>query len=87
MPDDSSTPIEGHDPWARMRDRHCACLRSKEMFYDNGIPLRTAVPAVFLGAARRTSRGPDELWLAWKIAAPTAPATGVDCIGRGKKPL
>jgi hypothetical protein len=39
MPDDSATPVEAHDPWARMRDRHCACLRSKEMFYDNGIPL------------------------------------------------
>jgi hypothetical protein len=36
----SDEPLEPmHDPWARMRNRHCTCLRSKEMYYDNGIPL------------------------------------------------
>jgi hypothetical protein len=28
------------DPWTRLNEgRHCNCLRSKEMFYDTGVPL------------------------------------------------
>jgi hypothetical protein len=27
------------DPWERLRERPCRFLRSKEMFYDNGIPV------------------------------------------------
>jgi hypothetical protein len=26
------------DPWLRLREGPCRSLRSKEMFYDNGIP-------------------------------------------------
>jgi hypothetical protein len=40
---DDITPPEDICPsdvnWARLRERHCRHLRSKEMFYDNGIPL------------------------------------------------
>lgn len=28
-----------NDPWLRLSEGPCRCLRSKEMFYDNGTPL------------------------------------------------
>jgi hypothetical protein len=58
MPDDSA--ISPHDAWARLRDRHCACLRSKEMFYDNGIPLEDrGSSGIFWCSQTHKPLGPD----------------------------
>ena len=46
--------------WARLRERHCNCLRSKEMFYDNGIPLEDrGSSGIFWCSQTHKPLGPD----------------------------
>jgi hypothetical protein len=48
------------DHWARLRERHCRHLRSKEMFYDNGIPLEDrGSSGVFWCSHTHKCLGPD----------------------------
>lgn len=50
------------DPWARFRERHCECLRAKEMFYDNGIPLEDRCSSgIFWCSQTHKPLGPDGL--------------------------
>jgi hypothetical protein len=61
---------QSNDAWAKLRQRHCDCLRSKEMFYDNdfsdndlydnGIPLEDRNSSgIFWCSQTHRSLGPD----------------------------
>jgi hypothetical protein len=59
------------DPWARLRDRHCRCLRSKEMFYDNGIPLEDrGSSGIFWCSQTHKPLGPDDLVVSMEECGP-----------------
>jgi hypothetical protein len=48
------------DPWERLRQRPCRFLRSKEMFYDNGIPLeQRSGSGIFWCGHTHKCLGPD----------------------------
>jgi hypothetical protein len=48
------------DPWARLQSRPCRCLRSKEMFYDNGTPLEErGGSGIFWCSQTHNCMGPD----------------------------
>jgi hypothetical protein len=48
------------DAWLRLREGPCRCLRSKEMFYDNGIPLEErSGSGIFWCSQTHKCLGPD----------------------------
>lgn len=48
------------DPWTRLSQRPCRNLRSKEMFYDNGIPLEErSGSGIFWCGETHKCLGPD----------------------------
>jgi hypothetical protein len=48
------------DPWIRLKERPCRYLVSKEMFYDNGIPLEDrSGSGIFWCSQTHKCLGPD----------------------------
>jgi len=48
------------DPWTKLKNLPCKHLRSKEMFYDNGIPLEDrSGSGIFWCAHTHNCLGPD----------------------------
>ena len=62
------------DPWARLSQRHCHCLRSKEMFYDNGIPLEErGSSGIFWCSQTHKCLGPDNATVSMEECGPHRP--------------
>ena len=60
------------DPWQRLRERPCRCLRAKEMFYDTGIPLEERLGSgIFWCSQTHTCMGPDDLVVALEECGPS----------------
>jgi hypothetical protein len=59
------------DPWERLSQRPCRFLRSKEMFYDNGIPVEErGSSGIFWCSQTYRCLGPDSLSVSTEECGP-----------------
>jgi hypothetical protein len=59
------------DPWQRLEVRPCRFLRSKEMFYDNGIPLEDrGSSGIFWCSQTHQCLGPDNITVSTEECGP-----------------